>query len=107
MSRPRGKRATSGAHVMRVIMAGPTMDRMDGESGGAEPVSASTLPLAHWRPQPALVMPETVVERPRFPVVDIHNHIGRWLSPTSQWLGGAGAQLVGGRGRGGGGGGGH
>jgi predicted TIM-barrel fold metal-dependent hydrolase len=57
-------------------------------------LTAAALPLASWRPRPALVVPETLVERPRFPVVDIHNHVGRWLSPTSEWLGGAVSDLV-------------
>jgi predicted TIM-barrel fold metal-dependent hydrolase len=42
-----------------------------------------------------MVVPETAVESPRFPVIDIHNHVGRWLSPTSQWLGGDVTELVG------------
>ncbi|HSS67364.1 MAG TPA: amidohydrolase family protein [Nocardioidaceae bacterium] len=65
-------------------------------AGTDESVSAAELPVARWCPRPALVVPETVVDRPRFPVVDIHNHIGRWLSPSSQWLGGTVSELVGG-----------
>jgi predicted TIM-barrel fold metal-dependent hydrolase len=76
------------------------MGRMDEHDAGQRttqgtaPVSAATLPLSRWRPRPALVVPETLVERPRFPVVDVHNHVGRWLSPTSEWLGGDVSALV-------------
>src|SRR5213593_4347617 len=49
-------------------------------------MTASTLPLSQWRPRPTLVVKETRIEKPRFPVVDVHNHVGRWLSPTSEWL---------------------
>jgi hypothetical protein len=41
------------------------------------------LPLADYRPRSRLVVPETVVERPRYPAVDAHNHLGRWL--TGDW----------------------
>jgi predicted TIM-barrel fold metal-dependent hydrolase len=32
--------------------------------------------LSHYRPQPALVTRETMVARPRCPVIDVHNHLG-------------------------------
>jgi predicted TIM-barrel fold metal-dependent hydrolase len=38
------------------------------------------LRLADWRPEPKLVVPAHRVERSRFPAVDAHNHLGRWLS---------------------------
>jgi hypothetical protein len=57
---------------------------MDAESQSA--VSATTLPLSQWRPRPRLVVRETPVEAPAFPVIDVHNHVGRWLSPTSEWM---------------------
>ncbi|HEU5012507.1 MAG TPA: amidohydrolase family protein [Roseiflexaceae bacterium] len=34
------------------------------------------LPLSAFRPRPALVTSETLIERPRFPVIDAHNHLG-------------------------------
>ena len=34
------------------------------------------LALRDYRPQPCLVVPETPVERPRYPVIDAHNHLG-------------------------------
>ncbi|MFZ0324551.1 MAG: amidohydrolase family protein [Actinomycetes bacterium] len=42
--------------------------------------------LRDWRPRPRLCVPETAVLRPAFPVVDAHNHVGRWLSADGDWL---------------------
>ncbi|MGE5228019.1 MAG: amidohydrolase family protein [Planctomycetaceae bacterium] len=42
------------------------------------------LRLRDWRPEPKLVVPAHPVERARFPAVDAHNHLGRWLSA---WVG--------------------
>lgn len=39
------------------------------------------LPLADWRPRQQLRAAETVVERAAVPAVDVHNHLGRWLTP--------------------------
>jgi predicted TIM-barrel fold metal-dependent hydrolase len=37
------------------------------------------LRLRDWRPEPKLVVPQHPVERARFPAIDAHNHLGRWL----------------------------
>jgi predicted TIM-barrel fold metal-dependent hydrolase len=37
------------------------------------------LRLRDWRPEPKLVLPQHPVERARFPAIDAHNHLGRWL----------------------------
>ncbi|MGZ8626565.1 MAG: amidohydrolase family protein [Actinomycetota bacterium] len=42
------------------------------------------LRLRDYRPAPRLVAPAHPVERARFPAVDAHNHLGRWLS---EWVG--------------------
>ena len=34
------------------------------------------LKLRDWQPRSMLVTKQTVVETPRFPVIDIHNHLG-------------------------------
>jgi predicted TIM-barrel fold metal-dependent hydrolase len=39
--------------------------------------------LADYLPVPCLRTPATAVARPRWPVVDAHNHLGRWL--TGDW----------------------
>lgn len=48
--------------------------------------------LEDFRPRPALVTPTTLVNRPRFPVIDAHNHLGEefgggWIHrPVSELL---------------------
>ena len=42
------------------------------------------LRLRDYRPVPRLMAPAHPVERARFPAVDAHNHLGRWLS---EWVG--------------------
>ena len=34
------------------------------------------LKLRDWEPKSMLVTKTTIVEQPRFPVIDIHNHLG-------------------------------
>ena len=43
------------------------------------------LKLTDWRPKSQLVLKETKILRPRFPVIDIHNHLGK-LENTRQYL---------------------
>jgi predicted TIM-barrel fold metal-dependent hydrolase len=45
----------------------------------AVPPALLDLPLRDYRPRPALHVPVHEVPHPRFPVVDVHNHLGRWL----------------------------
>jgi predicted TIM-barrel fold metal-dependent hydrolase len=42
--------------------------------------------LRDYQPRSCLVVAEHTVERPRFPVIDAHNHLGRWLSPDGEWM---------------------
>ena len=48
------------------------------------------LPLVDWRPRQQLRTAVTAVERPAVPAVDVHNHLGRWLTagdwPDSPWM---------------------
>ncbi len=50
------------------------------------------LALSDFKPTPKLVVPETKIEKPRFPVIDAHNHLslegfGDWLNrPVSELL---------------------
>ena len=44
------------------------------------------LPLAAWQPQQQVRVPSTDVDRPAFPVVDAHNHLGRWLTGDGGWM---------------------
>jgi len=41
------------------------------------------LKLAHWRPRSQLSLPATQVPRSVVPAIDVHNHLGRWL--THDW----------------------
>lgn len=49
------------------------------------------LRLRDWRPVSKAVAPAHPVERARFPAIDAHNHLGRWLSA---WLGRPGEWTV-------------
>jgi predicted TIM-barrel fold metal-dependent hydrolase len=44
------------------------------------------LRLADYVPEPTLALERTVVDRPRFPVIDCHEHLGRWLTPGGDWV---------------------
>jgi predicted TIM-barrel fold metal-dependent hydrolase len=48
--------------------------------------SADRLVLADWRPRSRTVAPRSHVPRPAVPCVDVHNHLGTWLSGTGGWL---------------------
>jgi predicted TIM-barrel fold metal-dependent hydrolase len=54
------------------------------------PISPSELPLGDYRPQPALRVAATRVERPAVPAIDAHNHLGRWITdwvrPGGGWM---------------------
>jgi hypothetical protein len=42
--------------------------------------------LAAYRPRSELVLPATRVPRAAVPAVDVHNHLGRWLTGGRAWL---------------------
>lgn len=44
------------------------------------------LPLRAWTPRSQLRAGVTAVPRPAVPVIDIHNHLGRWLSEDGDWI---------------------
>ena len=58
-------------------------------SPGLEPApidpSLRDLPLRAFRPRSSMRVPAHAVERARFPVIDAHNHLGRWLTPDGDW----------------------
>jgi predicted TIM-barrel fold metal-dependent hydrolase len=53
--------------------------------------SASEVRLPSYRPRPRLILPEHPRSDARFPAVDAHSHLGRWLSG---WVGREGEWLV-------------
>lgn len=48
--------------------------------------SLASMPLADWRPRSRLSLPVTRVRRSAVPSIDVHNHLGRWLSDDDEWL---------------------
>jgi predicted TIM-barrel fold metal-dependent hydrolase len=44
------------------------------------------LALRDFAPRPMLVTDSHTVSRARFPAIDAHSHLGRWLSPTHDWV---------------------
>ena len=46
----------------------------------------ASLALRAWQPRSALIAPETVIKRSAVPCIDIHNHLGRWLSENGEWM---------------------
>lgn len=53
----------------------------DGQNGDA----LRGLPLVDWHPVSQLRVPSTAIARTAFPAIDIHNHLGRWLS-EGEWM---------------------
>jgi len=47
---------------------------------------SDSLPLAEWRPKSQLRVRASKLDQPQFPVVDAHNHLGRWLADDDSWL---------------------
>ncbi|UAJ79028.1 amidohydrolase family protein [Leifsonia sp. ZF2019] len=47
--------------------------------------SLADLRLADWAPRSQLRARTTVVDRPAHPVIDVHNHLGRWLT-DGDWM---------------------
>jgi hypothetical protein len=45
-----------------------------------------SLRLRDWRPVAQVKAPITTVSRPAVTCIDVHNHLGRWLSDDSSWL---------------------
>jgi len=50
-----------------------------------DPSRLADLPLRDFRPRSSLRVPAHHVPSARFPVVDAHNHLGRWLSADGSW----------------------
>src|SRR5262245_34529756 len=49
-------------------------------------VSAAELPLADYAPRRQVRLPVTGVPRSAVPCVDVHNHLGRWLTADDSWM---------------------
>jgi predicted TIM-barrel fold metal-dependent hydrolase len=55
-----------------------------GMNAGIDP-ALRNLPLGEFRPRSNLRIEEHRVARSRFPAIDVHNHLGRWLSQDGGW----------------------
>jgi uncharacterized protein len=63
----------SGLLVLAAILCLPTF------------VQAQDLRLLDWKPQSQMIVRETTIEKPRFPVIDVHNHL-RNLDRAQEYL---------------------
>ncbi|GGM38393.1 amidohydrolase family protein [Promicromonospora citrea] len=50
-------------------------------AGDTADVAVPDLRLVEWAPRPQVSVPVTRVPRAAVPAVDVHNHLGRWLTP--------------------------
>ncbi|HEV6953097.1 MAG TPA: amidohydrolase family protein [Promicromonospora sp.] len=50
-------------------------------AGDTADVAVPDLRLVDWAPRPRVSVPVTRVPRAAVPAVDVHNHLGRWLTP--------------------------
>ncbi len=48
--------------------------------------SIDDLRLRDWTPKSKLRAPETDIPLPHTPCIDVHNHLGRWLSEDGDWI---------------------
>jgi predicted TIM-barrel fold metal-dependent hydrolase len=48
--------------------------------------SLSRIPLKSWTPRSMAQASNTVVPRSAVPCIDVHNHLGRWLSDDGDWM---------------------
>ncbi len=47
---------------------------------------AASMPLRDYAPRPSIRRPLTDVALPAIPAVDVHNHLGRWLTKDGRWM---------------------
>ncbi|HEY8282322.1 MAG TPA: amidohydrolase family protein [Leifsonia sp.] len=52
------------------------------------------LRLVEWRPEAQVRLPATSVPRSAVPCIDVHNHLGRWLTDDGDWVHADPAELV-------------
>ncbi len=76
-------RQTAGVDLNRLRSAGGRRAR-----DLAARARLNTHRLATYRPRSELVLPSTEVARAAVPAVDVHNHLGRWLTGGHAWLAG-------------------
>src|SRR5262245_16948186 len=60
----------------RVLMLALAIGPGWGNDARAQEADIKGLKLRDWQPRPMLVTKATRVEKPKFPVIDVHNHLG-------------------------------
>jgi alpha-galactosidase len=75
------------ASRQRSIASEAPMTTMEPSEAAAHSHPMYDLPLRRWTPRTQLRAPaEEEVDRPRFPVIDAHCHLGRWLTGDGTWM---------------------
>src|ERR1051325_6528517 len=70
-------------HRFCVVCSIAVLIILSGHNGSCQ-TDIRELKLKDWQPRSMMVTKETRVEKPLFPVIDIHNHLGggkNWLTP--------------------------
>jgi predicted TIM-barrel fold metal-dependent hydrolase len=70
--------------VRLLLVCFPLLAVVPAGRGADPPADIRELKLRDWQPRSMLVTKTTVIEKPRYPVVDMHNHLGGgkgWLTP--------------------------
>lgn len=52
------------------------------------------IPLREWTPRSRQHVHETSVDLPLVPCIDVHNHLGRWLTDGDGWMTGSAAWMI-------------
>src|SRR5262249_38244150 len=69
------EKSTMTPRLLAALLAGLTVAGAAGR-GADPPADIRELKLRDWEPRSMLVTKTTVVEKPLFPVIDVHNHLG-------------------------------
>jgi predicted TIM-barrel fold metal-dependent hydrolase len=62
------------------------LNRMEKQPPFPDWGALAALPLAAWTPRSQLRSSASIVARSAIPCIDVHNHLGRWLTDDSDWM---------------------
>ena len=62
------------AAAVAVLLARPALDKKMRYGVYVEPGPMDAILLKNYKPESSLVVPETRIEKARFPVIDVHTH---------------------------------
>src|ERR671929_1671329 len=77
-----------GGGAAGAVSPSPATARRTSRSGARrrrKGASVEDLTLSEFQPRPTLVSEQHQVPRARFPAIDAHNHLGRWLTSGGAW----------------------